>query len=242
MSGHSKWSQIKHKKALTDARKGVAFGKLSRAISMAARGNPDPATNLRLKGEIERARSFNMPLDNIERAIRRVSDTSADALAELQLEVMGPGSVGFLVLAITDNSNRTMQELKQLAASHGGRIASPGSIAWMFRKAGVLRIPLANQDVDALQLAAIDAGADTVDVAEEELVVTCPPERLNALQSVLAPAPLSTTLEFLPTTFAPQPTGDDLARIENLESAFEDHNDVQSVFTNVDPTHALSRH
>lgn len=134
MSGHNKWAQIKHKKAVVDARKGKVFGKLARAIAIAARDNPDPSTNLRLKGEIERAREVNMPSDNIERAIRRVSDKNAASLGEVRLELIGPGNAALIITAITDNSNRTINELKQLVAKMGARMTGQGSVAWMFQK------------------------------------------------------------------------------------------------------------
>lgn len=134
MSGHSKWSQIKHKKGIADAKKGALFGKLARAISVAARGNPDPTTNVRLKSEIDRARAVNMPSDNIERAIRRVSDKDTASLIEVQLELIGPGGVGIIATGITDNSNRTINEVKQVASKLGAHMAGQGSVAWMFKR------------------------------------------------------------------------------------------------------------
>ena len=112
------------------------FGKLAKAISMAARNNPDPASNARLKAEIERARAVNMPNENIERAIKRVSDKGVAALTEIQLELIGPGGSGIIVTAITDNSNRTINELKQIATKLGARMAGQGSLMWMFKKVG----------------------------------------------------------------------------------------------------------
>jgi len=154
MSGHSKWSQIKHKKAIVDAKKGVVFGKLAKAISIAARGNPDPSTNLRLKGEIERARAANMPSDNIERAIRRVADKNASELSEVEVHLIGPGGVGIIVEAVTDNSNRTIMELKTLAAELGGRMAGQGTLSWMFRREG-------NEWVPAVPMPVTDTAAVT---------------------------------------------------------------------------------
>jgi YebC/PmpR family DNA-binding regulatory protein len=136
MSGHNKWSQIKHKKEISDAKKGHLFGKLAKAITIAARDNPDPAANARLKTEIDRARAVNMPNDNIERAIRRVTDKGQAALTEVQLEFIGPGGAGVIAIAITDNSNRTINELKTLVSSHGARMVAQNSILWMFRKSG----------------------------------------------------------------------------------------------------------
>lgn len=134
MSGHSKWSQIKHKKGAADAKKGVMFGKFAKAISVAARGNPDPAKNFRLKTEVDRARAANMPTDSIQRAIQRVTDKDAAALHEIQVEFIGPGGAAIIVAAITDNSNRTINELKILATKHGARMVGQGSLLWMFQK------------------------------------------------------------------------------------------------------------
>ncbi|HUO75913.1 MAG TPA: YebC/PmpR family DNA-binding transcriptional regulator [Candidatus Paceibacterota bacterium] len=134
MSGHSKWSQIKHKKAASDARKSAAFGKLSRAISVAARDNPDPATNVRLKNEIDRARAANMPIDGIERAIRRVADKRAATLTEIQLEFIGPGGVAIVASGITDSTNRTINEVRQIATHAGVRMVERGGASWAFRR------------------------------------------------------------------------------------------------------------
>lgn len=136
MSGHSKWSQIKHKKGAADAKKGIVFGKLARAITIAARGNPDPLQNLRLKAEIERARAANMPSDSIERAIRRVSEKESSSLEEILLQCIGPGGAAILIEAVTDNANRTILELKTLTTRLGGRMVGQGTLSWMFRRQG----------------------------------------------------------------------------------------------------------
>lgn len=177
MSGHSKWSQIKHKKALVDAKKGASFGKIARAISIAAKGNPDPATNLRLKGEIEKARAANMPNDNIERAIKRVGEKDAESLTDVQLEGIGPGGVAIIVRAITDNSNRTINELKQLLGKFGSRMTGPGSVAWMFtrtegRFSPTTTIPLTPEQHDQLMalVEALDGHDDVQEVYTNEQV------------------------------------------------------------------------
>lgn len=136
MSGHSKWSQIKHKKAASDQKKSAIFGKLARAIIVTARDNPDPKTNLPLKTTIEKARSLNMPNENIERALKRVTDASRLQLEKLQLEALGPGNSALIITAITDNRNRTLQELKTLLAEYHARVVNPGSLSWMFSKQG----------------------------------------------------------------------------------------------------------
>ena len=232
MSGHSRWSQIKHKKALADAKKGAIFGKLARAISVAARGNPDPATNLRLKAEIDRAHAFNMPGENITRAISRVSDADAVALSEIQLELIGPGGAAILVLAITDNSNRTVNELRQLALKHDAHMASQGSLLWMFRRAGVIRLsPDAGEDA---QFAAIDAGADDVRDEDGGIIVTTKPEHLERVRSALGSAVVASGIEFIPTTQVPVNDPSVQRKLEALLDALDGHEDVQEVFTNAD--------
>jgi len=143
MSGHSKWSQIKHKKAIADSKKGASFGKIAQAISLAARANPDPSKNLRLKGEIERAHAMNMPNDSIQRAIKRVTNKDASALSEIQIELIGPGNSALIIHAITDNSNRTIGDLKKLAMSFGAHMTQQGAVLWMFKRVGILYAPIA---------------------------------------------------------------------------------------------------
>ena len=135
MSGHSKWSQIKHKKALTDARKSKEFGKLARQITLAARENgPDPSLNPTLRTAMEKARSFNMPSDNIERAIKRAASKEDGGLEEVLFECYGPGGAAILIKGITDNKNRTSQEVKHLLSEHGVKLASPGSAKFLFSR------------------------------------------------------------------------------------------------------------
>ena len=232
MSGHSKWSQIKHKKAAADAKKSAVFGKLARAISVAARENPDPGTNLRLQAEIQRARAVNMPTDSIERAIKRVTDKDAAALHEIQLEFIGPGNAAVVVHAITDNSNRTISELRLIAANQGGRIADPGSVLWMFRKVGMVQATIDPASADALQLATIDAGADDVDITDGTLTAICPPEQLDRVRTALGSAVVSSEM----TTIAPNPVTipDEAIRgqLESFIEALDGQDDVQDVFTN----------
>jgi YebC/PmpR family DNA-binding regulatory protein len=232
MSGHSKWSQIKHKKGIADAKKGATFGKISRAISIAARDNPDPSSNLRLKAEIERARAVNMPSDNIERAIKRVADKSAAALTEIQLELIGPGSAAIVVNAITDNSNRTINELKQIATRAGAHLAGQGAVSWMFKKAGIIR--LRDGADEALQLTAIDAGADDVQTDDGSVVVLTAPEKLQAVREALGDAVISASVELHPTTLTPVSDRQQQGQLEALLEALDEHDDVQDVFTNAD--------
>lgn len=163
MSGHSKWSQIRHKKDITDKKRGQLFSKLSKLISIAARKGTDPATNVELKHAIEQARAVNMPNDNIERAIKRTADKTAAQLEELSIEAIGPGGVALRVKAITDNRNRTISEIKALLGEHGSKMIPPGSIAWMFDQPVSTRSPDIQAQIDKL-FQALDDHDDVEDV------------------------------------------------------------------------------
>ncbi len=132
MSGHSKWATIKHKKGITDAKRGQLFSKLSKNITIAARTGTDPRMNVSLANAIEKAREMNMPNDNIDRAIKRVSDKASAQLSEILIEAIGPGGVAFRIKGITDNSNRTVSEVKKILSDNGAKMVQPGSISWMF--------------------------------------------------------------------------------------------------------------
>lgn len=233
MSGHSKWSTIKRKKAAIDAKRGDLFGKLARAIAIAARDNPDPGSNSRLRDAIVRARAANMPNDKIERAIKKVSDKDADTLSDIQLEFIGPGDAAIIVTGITDNSNRTISELRKLAAGHGGRMVQQGSVAWMFKKVMVIRARTTD-DPGAQQLAVIDAGADDVSEDGSELYVTAGPENAEVVRNALGDTVIEASLSYVPTTMAPVADEKVLGQLRTLLNAFEDHDDVQDVITNTD--------
>lgn len=134
MSGHNKWQQIRHKKGITDQKRGQLFSKLARAISLAARKGPDPDKNLDLKNALEQAREFDLPKDNIERAIKKVADKSAVQMEELVIEAIGPATVNLIIVAITDNKNRTIAEIKKILTDHEAKIVQPGSVLWAFDK------------------------------------------------------------------------------------------------------------
>ena len=132
MSGHSKWSQIKHKKSLTDQKRGQIFSKLSKAITLAARKGNDPKTNVALANAIEQARSMNMPNENIQRAIKKVSEKGGAQLEEIVVEAIGPGGVALRIEGVTDNKNRTISEIRKVLSNHEAKMVQPGSIGWMF--------------------------------------------------------------------------------------------------------------
>ncbi len=173
MSGHSKWSQIKHKKGISDLKKGKVFSKLSKLITIAAKDGADPSSNSKLQTVIERARAENMPKDNIDRAIKKSSDKDSAGLKEIIVQAVGPEGTGFVIDAITDNSNRTIQELKQIFLGHNAKMASEGSIDWMFeRKANkelVALYPVTIEDPATLEqlqafLEALDDHEDVQDI------------------------------------------------------------------------------
>src|SRR5438093_5755473 len=179
MSGHSQWSTIKHKKGAQDARRGKLFSKLSRAIIVAAKeGGGDPASNLALANAVEKARSYSMPKDTIERAIARGTGADADAGAfeEVVYEGYGPDGVAVLVEALTDNRNRTASEVRHAFTKHGGSLGATGAVAWQFERRGVVLVEAENVDEDELTLAAAEGGAEDVERDEDVLQVKAAPE------------------------------------------------------------------
>ena len=172
MSGHSKWSQIKRQKGVADARRGAMFTKVTREIAIAVReGGPDPDGNYKLRLAVEKARSINMPQDNIRRAIERASGAGeAEHFEEIAYEGYGPGGVAVLVETATGNRNRTAADIRSIFSKHGGQLAGSGSVAWQFEQRGVINAPRKGQDADEIALLAIDAGATDVDTDDETTV------------------------------------------------------------------------
>ena len=163
MSGHSKWSQIKHKKALTDAKKGQLFSNISKLITIAARKGADPKTNSSLAQVIDKARSVNIPKDNIDRAIKKASDKSQAQLEELTIEAIGPGNVPLRIKAITDNRNRTISEIKKILGDSGAKMVPPGSITWMFNQPASTLDDSTRKQIDKL-FDALDDHDDVEDI------------------------------------------------------------------------------
>jgi len=172
MSGHSKWSSIKHKKAATDTKRAQLFTKLGRDITMAARIGNDPDMNAALRLAIQKARDSNMPNANIDRAVQKGSgDNGADQLEEITYEGYGPGGTAILVDTITDNKNRTVAEIRLVLSRSGGNLAENGAVAWQFDMRGVITVTALETSIDDIQLKAIEAGADEIEVSENELSV-----------------------------------------------------------------------
>jgi YebC/PmpR family DNA-binding regulatory protein len=240
MSGHSKWSTIKHKKGAADAKRGKLFSKLARAIIVAAKeGGGDPGANLALQNAIEKARSYSMPKDNIERAIARGSGADADAAAfeTIVYEGYGPSGVAVLVEALTDNRNRTAAEVRHVFAKNDGNLGTSGAVAWLFERRGVAMVAGDGIDEDELMLAAAEGGADDIARDGSSFQVTSSPESLSAVREALETAGF--TVESADVTMVPKTTvavEDESAakKIVRLMDALEDNDDVQDVYANFD--------
>jgi YebC/PmpR family DNA-binding regulatory protein len=190
MSGHSKWSTIKRQKGANDAKRGALFTKVGREIGMAARaGGPDPEANYRLRLAVEKARSVNMPADNVKRAIERATGADkANQIEEIVYEGYGPGGVAILVETATDNRNRAAAEVRSVFAKSGGQLAGAGSVAWQFEPRGVVNVPRAGGDPDDIALLSIDAGAVDVDTDADPLEIETEPGDLEQVRSALEAA------------------------------------------------------
>ncbi len=235
MSGHSKWSTIKHKKASTDKKRGVMFSKLSRAIIVAAKdGGGDPGANNALATAIQKARDFSMPKDNIERAIQRgAGGADANAYETVTYEGYGAGGAAFVVEALTDNRNRTAANVRSYFAKHGGALGQPGSVAWMFDRRGVVIVE-GDVEEDELTMAAADAGADDVRLDGDVWQVTCEPADVAAVRAALEQAGFeiaSAELTLLPRTLS-EVDEETARRLLRLVDVIEDDDDVQDVYFN----------
>jgi YebC/PmpR family DNA-binding regulatory protein len=240
VSGHSKWSSIKHKKGAADARRGKLFSKLSRAIIVAAKeGGPDPAGNLALQNAIEKARSYSMPKENIDRAIAKGAGTGSDA-AEFETVVYegyGPSGVAVIVEALTDNRNRTASDVRHVFAKNDGNLGGAGAVGWLFERRGVVLVDAADVDEDELMLAAADGGADDVELDGSSFQVTSAPEALSSVREALEAAGFavdSAELTMVPKTTISVESEADAKKILRLVDQLEDSDDVQDVYANFD--------
>ncbi len=240
MSGHSKWSTIKHKKGVADAKRGQLFTKLSKAIIVAAKeGGPDPDNNLSLQNAIEKARSYSMPKDNIERAIARGAGTDADGAAyeTVIYEGYGPDGVAVLVEALTDNRNRTASDVRHIFAKNGGNLGTTGSVAWLFERRGVVLVDAEATDEDELMLAAADGGADDIERDGSVFQVSTAPESLAAVREAVEAAGIeiqSAELTMIPKTTVEVAEEGSARKLIRLIEALEENDDVQEVSANFD--------
>jgi YebC/PmpR family DNA-binding regulatory protein len=240
VSGHSKWSSIKHKKGAADARRGKLFSKLSRAIIVAARdGGGDPAANLALQNAIEKARSYSVPKDNIERAIARGTGADADAASFEQVvyEGYGPNGVAILIEALTDNRNRTAADVRAAFAKHDGNLGGSGAVAWLFERRGVILVDADRFDEDDVMLAAAEGGAEDVEREGSSFQVTCTQESLSAVRQAIEDAGIevdSAELTMIPKTTVELDDETAAKKTLRLIDALEESDDVQEVYANFD--------
>jgi len=240
LSGHSKWSSIKHKKGAADAKRGQLFSKLSKAIIVAAKqGGGDPLNNLALQNAIEKAKSYSMPKDNIDRAIAKGSgaDADADAYESITYEGYGPEGVAVIVEALTDNRNRTAADVRHLFAKHGGNLGTDGSVSWQFERRGVVVVPAEGVDEDELFLAAADGGADDIDRDGTVFQITSAPEQLTAVRGAVEEAGFSVDsaeLQLVPKTTVAVEDETKARQVMRLIDALEENDDVQDVYANFD--------
>lgn len=239
MSGHSKWAQIKHKKAATDAKKGQVFSKMSRMITIAAKEKGgDPSMNPKLRMFVEKARSLGLPKENIERAIKKATDTtSGESLEETRYEAYGPGGIAILIDCVTDNKNRTTAEIKHILSEYGGKFAQQGSVEWLFEKVGALDISLTSAaSREELELTLIDCGAENIENNAAFLTAYANPANLAALKGAVEKKQLPITEEYI--TYVPKNpveiTNEETKnKIIQLLEILDDHEDIQEVYTNL---------
>jgi len=243
MSGHSKWSSIKHQKGVADARRGQLFTKLTREIIVVVReGGSNPESNFRLRLAVQKARDNNMPLDNIERSIKKGSgELEGVSLSELVLEGYGPNGTAILVNALSDNRNRTIQDVRSIFSRHNGSLGENGCVAWLFDSKGLIRVKADNLDADELALNAIDAGAEDVQVEGNYVEIYTKPEEMEIVRSALEEKKItidSAELSMVPKTVVQL---DEKAALQTLRllDKLEELDEVQHVSSNADFTDAV---
>src|SRR5436305_15350141 len=237
MAGHNKWSKVKRLKAVTDARKGKVFSRLSRDITLAAKaGGGDPEANARLRTLVLKARDANMPAENVERAIKKgTGELPGVVYEEITYEAYGPGGVAFVVKVTTDNKTRAAQDVRSVFAKHGGNLASSGAVAFQFLHAGQFLIAKGKTTEDALMEIALDAGADDVITSEQGFEVRCSVHAFDKVSQALEQKgikPDSAEIAYIPTTTIPVSDPAIIEALENLHDALEEFDDVQQVFSN----------
>ncbi len=238
MSGHSKWSTIKRKKAAQDAKRGKIFTKLIKEITIATRqGGSDPSANPRLRLAIDNAKSANMPMDNIKRAIKKASgESGSDNFMEITYEGYGPGGIAILIESVTDNKNRTVAEVRHLLNKHGGSLGESGSVAWMFDRKGVITISKQDKTEDEVLEIVLDAGAEDLHTEDEFFEVTTAVEDFETVRKAVQEANLeieNASLQWIAKNSV-SVSGETAEKAMKLIDALEDNDDVQNVYTNAD--------
>lgn len=237
MSGHSKWAQIKRSKGAADAKRGQLFTKLGREIAVAAREGADPAANARLRLAVQRARDANMPMDTIDRAIKRAAGAGDAAnFQEVAYEGYGPHGVAILVSALTDNRNRAAAEIRSVFSRNGGNLGESGSVRWLFEPKGIVTVDASGQDPDEMVLTAIDMGAEDVQQHEDILEIYTDPGQVEEIRRSLEEAGHNVTSyesSMVPSTTV-QLDIDSAEQVLRLIDRLEELDDVQSVYSNVE--------
>ena len=238
MSGHSKWSSIKHKKAATDAKRGQAFTKVIKEITVAARGGGgDPTSNARLRTAIASAKAVNMPQDNVTRAIKKgTGELPGVSYEEFTYEGYGPGGAAIILEIMTDNKNRTVADIRHMFSKHNGNLGESGCVAWMFNKKGLIVIDSDKVDEDKLMEIALNAGAEDMQRNEDVFEITTLPEDLESVREAIEKEGIEISLAEV--SRIPQTTvkleGKHAEQMLKLMEKLEDHDDVQHVFANFD--------
>ncbi len=243
MSGHSHWAKIKRAKGALDAKRGKLWSKVSREIIVAAKsGGGDPAMNLKLRYAIEKAREVSMPRDNVDRAIKRgTGEIEGQSFEEINYEGYGPGGIAMLVEIMTDNRNRTAGELRKTFEKGGGKMASAGSVAYLFERKGVLVIAASATDEDTLMGIALDAGADDIKRQGDTFEVTCDPALFTQVKAALEKnklTPVGAEINQIAKVPVDADTETGL-KVLRLMDALDDHDDVQHVYSNLNVTDAM---
>ncbi|MFC2067967.1 YebC/PmpR family DNA-binding transcriptional regulator [Chloroflexota bacterium] len=238
MSGHSKWSSIKHQKGVADARRGQLFTKLAREIIVAVReGGANQEVNFRLRLAVQKAHDSNMPHENIERAIKRGSgETDGVSIVEMMLEGYGPGGAAVMVQALTDNRNRTLQDIRNIFSRNGASLGESGCVAWLFDQRGFITVSIKGLDVEEIELQAIDAGADDVKVEGDNVEIYTRPEAMERIRVALEEQNLPITSSELIMMSKNMIGLDEKAALQimKLLDKLEELDEVQGVTTNAD--------
>jgi YebC/PmpR family DNA-binding regulatory protein len=239
MAGHSKWANIKHRKARVDAQKGKIFTKVSKEIMAAVRqGGTDPNGNFRLRLALQKARSVNMPNDNVQRAIQKGSgDMEGVQFEEIIYEGYGPAGTAVMLEILTDNRNRTAGEIRHLFSRRGGSLGESGCVAWMFKRRGYLEVAKADFDEDDFMLLALDAGAEDFEAGDEVFEIYTSPDEFESVRDKLEGKGITfveAAVTMVPENMVEVASVDDARKALSLIEALEDHDDVQNVYTNLD--------
>ncbi len=238
MSGHSKWATIKHKKGAADAKRGKLFAKLIKQVEVAARqGGGDPDSNPTLRTMFQKARDNSVPLDTIERAVKRgTGELEGVNYESITYEGYAPGGVAILIDALTDNRNRTGSEIRSLLSKNGGSLAEPGAVSWQFERKGFVKVDR-SADEDEVMMVGIDNGAEDVEDHQEVWNVTCEPTDVLTLRAALEEAGISVSesdTTMMPTNTVPMSDAADVKAVLKLIDLLDDHEDVQDIYSNID--------